>query len=151
MNSNGSNVATVAVVAGSFTYPTPVLYRNTTLTFTFLGNDSALPVTTKLVVKVYAKTALSASSTTPTHGKVVTLTAKVYPKGSTGSVTFQRWNGYEWVTAKGNVTLTTNSSYTYATYKYTPSKAGTVKLRARFNGNTNNLASNSSSVTLKVK
>jgi hypothetical protein len=146
---SGVGVPTETVVAtdGSFRYFSPPLYRKTALTLTFAGDESALPTQDVVIVTVYAKVSIHASKKTLTHGTPVTLSATVRPKNAGGSVTFQRLSGHTWKKLK---TVRLSSSGT-ALYKYRPGKAGTVKVRAHFNGSASNRSNSSSSTTLRVK
>ncbi len=146
---SGAGVPTETVIAtnGTFRYFSPPLYRKTTLTLTFAGDDSALPTQEFVVVTVYAKVSIHASKKTVTRGAPVRLGATVRPKNAGGSVTFQRLSGKTWKKLK---TVRVSSSGT-AHYTYRPAKAGKVKVRAHFNGSSRNRSSSSGSITLKVK
>ena len=146
---NGANAKTLPLADGAVSFVSPRLYKKTTVEVTFLGNETTLPARDTLVVKVYAKTSVTASKTTVTRGTPVTLTAAVLPKTAGGTVSFQRWTGSAWSTMSGGTRPVPASGS--VTYQYTPSNAGTVKLRARFNGSASNLASSSTSVSLTVK
>jgi hypothetical protein len=146
---SGTGVPTETIVAtdGSFRYVSPPLYRRTTLTFTFAGDDSALPTQDVVVVTVYAKVSIHASKKTLARGSALTLSATVRPKNAGGSVTFQRMNGRTWKNLK---TVRLSSSGT-ARYKYRPGKAGTLRVRARFNGSVSNRKNYSRYEVIKVK
>ncbi len=143
----GIATRTITTTDGSLQYISPSLRKSTTFTFTFLGNDQALPTHSTLRVYVAAYVQLSASKTSVRTGSPVTLTAHVLPKDTGGSVVFQRWNGWGWSTLK-TVALPSTG---VAAFKYTPRSKGKFKVRARFLGSTNNVAKSSGSVTITVK
>jgi len=132
---------------GPFYYTTPGLPRTAKITFKFAGDADTLPTTGGVTIKVKARTTLSASRTTFKKGKTTTLTAYVAPSTATGKVVFERYVGGRWYSI-GTRTLSGGK----ASMSYKPSKTGTYKIRARYvaASNSTNVASNSSTRTLKV-
>lgn len=143
----GVPTSTVPVTEGEFAWLSPSMKKNTTFTFTFLGNDEAAPAVAKLRIYVAARTTLTASKGSAAKGSSVTLTAKILPATAGGSVAFQRWDGWMWSTLK---TAPVPSSG-IVTYKYSQKSKGSATIRARFLGSASNTSSNSSSVTIKFK
>lgn len=135
-------------IYGTAYWITPQVYRTGVATFSFAGNDEALPVTTSRTIAVAARTTLSASTTFPRHGHAITLTGRIYPLKVGGSAVLQVWSGYYWRTISTRAVPANG----VLTWSYTPKKAGSkVKLRARFLGSASNAASKSNTVTLYVR
>src|ERR1700722_13350206 len=84
---------------------------------------------------------LMPSTTTPTVGASVTLTATLSPSTATGTVTF-----LSGTTSLGTGTISSGT----ATLTTTFSTAGTYSLTATYGGDTNNASSTSSAVSITV-
>lgn len=145
--SSQSIVATAPLVDqdGEMTFSAfvPGLTRNVVLSAAFAGDDTYLAGQVSKTVHVTARAALSASARIVTRGRTVTLTAKLAPASTGGSVAFQRYSRGRWVSF--------GTSLVGVTGKCTKAfkvPAGTTKVRAHFNGSTMNAASNSGAVTL---
>ena len=121
--------------------------RTGTLTFRFAGDKNTLAAQGSMVVKIRARTTITASRTRFKRGRTTTLTAAVAPTTATGKVVFERYSGGWWY-SMGTRTLVGGK----ATLSYKPSRAGTYKVRARYvpGPGATNAASNSSYRTLKV-
>jgi hypothetical protein len=143
----GASDETVTVTNGAFEYVTPPLYRKTTLTVTFLGNDSALPAVAAVTIPVRAKITFSRSKKSIRLGSRITLTANVRPKTTGGRVAFQRRKNGAWATIRSRALPSSGRIST----SYKPKTTGTYKFRARFLGSATNSSKSSTAATVRVR
>jgi hypothetical protein len=116
------------------------------LTATYSGDSSysgsvSTPALVETVSKAASTTALQASSTSPTQGQTITLTATVTPSGATGTVTFS-----DGQTSLGQSTLSGGQ----ATFPTSTLAVGSHSLTASYGGDGNYLSSSSSTVSVSV-